>query len=59
MTTSELRRMALPLLESPLLPANTIEDLRARSRKRRQRHFAVAGGGAVSLALVVVLRSWL
>ena len=31
MTTSELRRMAIPLLERPLIPPNTIEDLKERS----------------------------
>jgi hypothetical protein len=55
MTRSELRQMASPLLESPLLPPNTIEDLRARSRKRRRQHFAVAGGSVASLVLVVLL----
>ena len=36
MTTSELRRMATPLLERPLIPPETIEDLKERSGGRRR-----------------------
>jgi hypothetical protein len=56
MTTSGLRQMASPLLESPLIPINTIEDLKARSKRRHhQHHFVVAGGAVVAVALVLVL----
>jgi photosystem II stability/assembly factor-like uncharacterized protein len=36
MTTSELRRMATPLIERSLIPPDTIEDLKERSGKRRR-----------------------
>ena len=48
MTTSQLRRMATPLLETPLIPLNTLDDLRARSRRRRQRRRVGVGGAVIA-----------
>ena len=55
MTASQLRRMATPLLDTPLIPLTTIEDLKARSRKRRRYHLASTSGAVVSGLVVVVL----
>jgi len=48
--------MAAPLLETPLVPAPRLEELKARSRKRRQRR-TLRGSAIVSLVVIVVVAS--
>ena len=55
MTMTRLRRMASPSLERPLIPPNTLDDLRARSRRRRQHYRVGVGGVFASVVLVIVV----